>query len=206
MRTYLSIFATILFANNAVAEVQRLESCLAFSDDKVRLRCYDKVANFKVAEETKDEDKPSTPVTNTETSKWVFIENSDDFTDKDTSFVILDPKGYIPDDAPKSLVVRCDGRKGYEIYVIANGYIGARNGRVPVRYRFGDEEPISERWSESTDGTAAFLPKSYNDFKKRLASGEDFIFEITDFRGNRAKSEFDNNIDERLSFVMNGCR
>jgi hypothetical protein len=77
---------------------------------------------------------------------------------------------------------------------------------VPVRYRFGKNDAISERWSESTNGRAAFLPSSCNDFRKNLATGKDFVFEITDFNGNRGSSEFDNSKDDKLEFVMGWCK
>ncbi|MDA0318828.1 MAG: hypothetical protein O3A90_06010 [Proteobacteria bacterium] len=139
-------------------------------------------------------------------SKWVFIEKFDSFNDKNSSMVVLEASGYIGNDDPKELVVRCDARGGYEIFITTNGYIGARDDSVPVRYRFGKGEPISERWGESTSGRAAFLPKRYNDFRKNLATGEDFIFEITDFNGSRGSSEFDNSKDEKLDFIMGGCK
>lgn len=139
-------------------------------------------------------------------SKWRFVEKFDRFNDENSSFVALEASGYIGSDSPKTLVVRCDARGGYDIYVLSSGYIGARDDLVPVRYRFGTNKPISERWNESTNGKAAFLPSSYNDFREGLATGEDFIFEITDFSGNRGSSEFDNSKDEKLSFVMNGCK
>ena len=142
----------------------------------------------------------------TNSSKWNFVEQFDSFNDENTSMVVLEASGYIGNDDPKNLVVRCDAKGGYDIYMISNGYIGARDNRVPVRYRFGKNDAISERWFESTDGRAAFLPSSYNDFRKNLATGEDFVFEITDFSGNRGSSEFDNSKDEKLEFVMGGCK
>lgn len=137
--------------------------------------------------------------------RWVFVAKTDDFSDKDASYVILSAEPPIRSDAPEAIIVRCDGRGGYDTLVITNGYIGARDERVPVRYRFGDSDPISERWIESTSGKAAFLPDGYQDFRKKLASGEDFIFEVTDFRGNRSKSSFKNAKSEKLDFVMKGC-
>jgi hypothetical protein len=139
-------------------------------------------------------------------SNWIFSKTTDDFTDKETSYVILLPSGSISRDAPEALIVRCDGKGGYDILVKTNGYIGARNNSVPVRYRFGNEAAVSERWSESTTGTAAFLPNNYTDFRKRIATGDDFVFEITDFQGSSASSNFDNNIDEKLNYVMRGCK
>ena len=139
-------------------------------------------------------------------SQWQFVENFDSFNDKNSSYVFLEPTSAVGSDDPKAVVVKCDAKGGYVIYVIANGYIGSRDDRIPVRYRFGTNDPTTEKWSESTDGTAAFLPSSYKDFRTNLATGEDFIFEITDYNGGRSSSEFDNNKDEKLEFVMGGCK
>ncbi len=139
-------------------------------------------------------------------SRWAFYQENDDFTDKETSMVVLEASSRVGNDDPEALVVRCDGRGGYNIFMSANGYIGAQNDRIPVRYRFGDEAAISEKWSESTSGSAAFLPSNFNDFRTRLATGADFFFEITDYQGSRSSSEFVNNTDEKLTYVMGGCK
>ena len=139
-------------------------------------------------------------------SQWQFVEDFDSFNDKNSSYVFLEATSRVSGDDPKAVVARCDAKGGYDIYVMSNGYIGARNNRIPVRYRFGTNDPTTEKWNESTTGTAAFLPSSYNDFRTNLATGEDFIFEITDYNGSRSSSEFDNNKDEKLEFVMGGCK
>ncbi len=157
-------------------------------------------------EESDEEQSNSLNQETSSASKWNFVEQFDSFNDKNSSMVILEASGYIGNDDPKDLIVRCDAKGGYDIIIASNGYIGARDNRVPVRYRFGKNDAISERWSESTNGKAAFLPSSYNDFRRNLATGEDFVFEITDFNGNSGSSEFDNSKDEKLDFVMGGCK
>lgn len=139
-------------------------------------------------------------------SQWQFVEDFDSFNDKNSSYVFLEPTSTVSGDDPKFIAVKCDAKGGYDILVASNGYIGGRNNRVQVRYRFGANDPTTEKWNESTTGTAAFLPSSYNDFRTNLATGEDFIFEITDYNGSRSSSEFDNNKDEKLEFVMGGCK
>jgi hypothetical protein len=139
-------------------------------------------------------------------SQWQFVEDFDSFNDKNSSYIYLEPTSTVSGDDPKFIAVKCDAKGGYDILVASNGYIGARDNRVQVRYRFGTNDPTTEKWNESTTGTAAFLPSSYNDFRTNLATGEDFVFEITDYNGSRSSSEFDNNKDEKLEFVMGGCK
>jgi len=138
-------------------------------------------------------------------SQWQFVEDFDSFNDKNSSYVFLEATSRVSGDDPRAVVARCDAKGGYDIYVMSNGYIGARNNRIPVRYRFGENDPTTEKWNESTNGKSAFLPSSYQDFRTSLATGEDFIFEITDYSGSTSSSEFDNNKDEKLDFVMGGC-
>lgn len=176
-------------------------ACLEVQNDALRLICYDTAFGFTP--------EPSDPVLST-SGGWQFIEQEDEFTNQNTSYVFLrsDHAGDTFSDAPSELVVRCDGNGGSEIFVVSNGYIGARNDVIPVRYRFGDDPPVSERWNESTTGTAAFLPRGYQDFRAGLATRQDVIFEITDFRGSRYSAEFDGLSvnDEMLDYVLGGCR
>lgn len=176
-------------------------ACVAIQNDLLRLACYDAALGFEAEED-------SAPVSTS--GGWQFVEQEDDFTNQNTSFVVLrsDRAGDTFSDAPSQLVVRCDGSGGSEIFVVSNGYIGARNDRVPVRFRFGDDPPVSENWNESTNGTAAFLPNGYQDFRRGLATRQDFIFEITDFRGSRYSASFDGLAvnEEMLEFVLSGCR
>ncbi|PRY74058.1 hypothetical protein CLV76_12455 [Marivita geojedonensis] len=105
-----------------------------------------------------------------------------------------------------AIIIRCNGEGGTELYVVSDGYLG--NDRLRVRYRFDDNEPISERWSPSTDGRAAFLPSGYRDFRSGLTSSESVLMEVEAFNGARHQGEFgglSNNAEDR-DFVMSGCK
>ncbi|PIV76333.1 MAG: hypothetical protein COW55_01930 [Rhodobacteraceae bacterium CG17_big_fil_post_rev_8_21_14_2_50_65_11] len=175
-------------------------ACLQMQTDVLRLACYDTALGFVAEVE-------SAPASTS--GGWQFVEQEDDFTNQNTSFVFLrsDRAGDTFSDAPSQLVLRCDGSGGSEVFVTSNGYIGARNDRIPVRFRFGEDRPVTENWNESTNGTAAFLPRGYQDFRNGLATRQDFIFEITDFRGSRYSASFDGlSVNaEMLEFVLSGC-
>ena len=175
-----------------------VETCKNLQNPVERLACYDTVSGFTPTEQE-----------TTGSKGWVLMEDADAFSGKDTSYAYIesDKADMRMSDAPRIIVVRCDGSGGHEIYVVSNGYIGSLNDRIPVRYIFDDGEPIRERWSESTDGTAAFLPNSYRDFRAGLQSGSKFVFEITDYRGTTQFATFEG-LDgnrEALDFVLNGC-
>lgn len=175
-------------------------ACLHMQTDPLRLACYDTALGFVAEVE-------SAPASTS--GGWQFVEQEDDFSNQNTSFVFLrsDRAGDTFSDSPSQLIVRCNGSGGSEVFMASNGYIGARNNRIPVRYRFGEDRPVSENWNESTNGTAAFLPRGYQDFLTGLASRQDFIFEITDFRGSRYSASFDGlSVNaEMLDFVLSGC-
>lgn len=183
-----------------IAVTDALQDCLAVENRLSRLACYDEVLGYE---------DPGSQSSSTVTGGWVFVESEDDFTNRNTSFVMLesDRAGVPMTDAPVQIIARCDGNGGNEIFVVAGGYIGARNDRIPVRYRFGDDPPINENWNESTNGTAAFLPRGYADFRTGLDTLQDFIFEITDYRGSRYSAAFEGvgvNAD-MLEYVLGGC-
>ena len=182
------------------SHAQTSSECHSFLDNDLRLECYDDETGY---EEPKLE-------TISSDGGWVLIESKDDFSNANTSLAVLesDASGGIMSDAPEAMIARCDGNGGHDIYVKSGGYIGARDDRVPVRYKFGDSNPVRERWSESTTGTAAFLPSGYKDFRLGLLSGEDFVFEITDYNGTSSRARFENasiNLSA-LEFVVGGCK
>ncbi len=183
-------------------ENQPWQVCLEIENSLARLACYDLAFDYSQAEE----EIPDT----SQSGGWQFVEQEDQFSNQNTSFVVLrsDQAGRSFSDAPAELYIRCNGSGGYEAFVASNGYIGARNDRIPVRFRFGDDPPVSESWNESTSGTAAFLPRGYRDFLAGLETRQNFVFEITDYRGSRYSAEFDGLAinDDLLEFVLNGCQ
>lgn len=143
---------------------------------------------------------------------WVFIEKKDPFTDKNASYLYLNSEymGRSGDDFPETLVIRCKG-SGHDAYIAADGFIGGDSSKV--RYRFGNKQMRSESWSLSTDGDAIFAPYTGNsvglerlsNFIKEVRSGEDFLFELSDYRGTKSSASFDNSVHPKLDFVLNGC-
>lgn len=200
-----AFFAGSTFANEGnVVEVTtaepapNVEGCKSLQNPIERLACYDAVTGFTSAKQATTSGKG-----------WVLVADSDVFSGSDKSYAYLesDKADMRMSDAPRITVVRCDGSGGHEIYVKSGGYIGARNGMIPVRYMFDDGKAVREGWHESTNGTAAFLPNSYQDFRAGLRSGSKFIFEITDYRGTPHHAAFEGLEENReaLDFVLKGC-
>jgi hypothetical protein len=206
MKTLLVSSALVLISTAVLAQNQTMEDCKIFDDDNLRLVCYDKLSGYEKAEaETGNSDGSNTDLTS---GGWVFKEQDDEFSGKETSYAFLesDAATAVLTDKPKAIIIRCDGKGGNDIYVLSNGYIGG--DRIRVRYKFGESKPVSERWMASTDGQAAFLPNGYKDFLSGLLSGDDFIFELTDFNGSTSMARFKNaakNIEKR-NYVLAGCK
>lgn len=200
MRFKIALLISVFTAGSALSE--DLAECITISGDQERLACYDSFAG-KV--EPKDDEAPTT-----ETGAWSFYASRDEFSEKENSYVmwLSDRANDTLGDAPAALILRCDGNGGTELVVISNGYIGARNGRIPVRYKFEGEEPVSETWHESSNGKAAFLPAGYKDFRQGILSGSDLLFEITDYRGSKYSAKFQGALphDSKFEFVWNGCQ
>jgi len=199
IKLLLTTFIYFCLSFSAFADSNNLNKCVSFSDNELRLKCYDAISKYNSKQDS-DTDVSST---------WNYTENIDDFTDKNTSRLSLWHKSGSQkgDSFPDFIVMRCDGKGNYDIYVGSSGYIGGE--KIPVKYRFGNEEFASEIWHESTDGTAAFYPSSYRykakTFSKMLTSGQDFILSLENYQGSQSSAKFDNSIHPKFNFILGGC-
>ena len=197
--------AVFLMSTTFALNAEDVKECLNFTDDNLRLACYDEKTGYEAAEPTNEETSTDTEVAN---DGWVFMEDTDAFSGKDTSRVFLASDAWDDNfsDKPSAMLIRCDGKGSYDIIVMTHGYLGG--DRIRVRYKFGDDAPVSERWSASTSGKAAFLPSGYKDFLRGIISEKDFIFEVTDFNGSSSMASFTgaNKGIEKRDFVLGGCK
>lgn len=140
---------------------------------------------------------------------WLYEEEDNPFTGKKDAWASFTAtKPTVGDQMVQPfmrLFVAClEGDLDYSIE--AGAYIG--NMSTPVRYRFDDAEPVTERWVPSNDGTAVFLPRTYKDFRKGIAEAEKFAFEVTDYRGVSYRSIFEGLSENRavLDQVSAACK
>lgn len=196
LRFSAAMFTLVGFFSGTVA-IADITACTNLSSDVERLACYDSSVGYN---------RPNRDGTVLAISNWIFTESRDSFTGKNKSSITLksEANGEIGSHKPQALVLRCDGEGSYQTYMSVDGYIGRDS--IRVRYKFGADTPVSEYWLGSAQGTAIFLPDRYSDFRKRLATGDDFVFEVTDFRDVASNAKFDNSITDRLTFIMSGCQ
>lgn len=174
----------------------RIRDCLPLNIDRARLACFDQAAGFTAPEQAVSTARP-----------WQFYEDVDLMTDTETSYVLLSAtRQENGRESPGSIVIRCMGEGGYEVFISTQGYIGDRRNSVPVTYRWGDASPTNENGNSSTSGSAAFLPGGYRDFLACLNAGGTLVFAWENFRGSRFTSVWENiGMDENAQYVLNGC-
>lgn len=116
--------------------------------------------------------------------EWVYEENIDPMTDENSSYAA------IINGRKELIAVRCDGDNSFNIIVGVGEYLGSDS--PPVTYRI-DKQPAvnADRWNLSTTGTLMFVPDSkLSEIKEGLLTGQNIIFQVTDFRGSKPYAKF----------------
>lgn len=119
---------------------------------------------------------------------WTLKKQTDPFTDKNTSYAYL-----MSEDASafnkSAIVLRCNGKDAYEIFVVFDRYLN--DGPVNVMWRFGSKSPESGSWDVSTDGTAVFVPERLlQDFRHALTIYS-LAVQATGYDGQKYVLKFD---------------
>ena len=214
------VLAFLMTLGTQGSAAETAKDCAKITDDAARLVCYDKFLGYikgidqsgleqviDPLSKALDDALGITSDTANANSNWRYHENQDAFTDANTSYLALKLKSGSDrgGDAPKTLILRCDGEGSSDIYMVVDGYIGSDAAKV--RYRFEGKDAVSSSWDISTDGKAVFdTPWTKpGKFVLELASGNDFLFEVTDHRGVRSSAEFDNSLDPNFDYILSGC-
>jgi len=116
---------------------------------------------------------------------WTLLESIDAITDENKSAI-----GALASDYPSlarnsALVIRCSSSSlrptGVEVFFAASRYLGS-DDFYPIIYRIDRGEPVSDRWSASTNKEAAFIPAEKEvEFLSAIMSGSELIFRITGY-------------------------
>ena len=132
---------------------------------------------------------------------WEYFEEDNPLTGKPDSWANFLSKKPTTENSglsyPMILFVSClEGQ--FSISVDTDEYMG--RGRLRVRYRADENEPITENWVASSDGIVMFLPPSYKDFEKSLNTAQTIAMEFQDYRGVVYRTLFVN-LDENRNNV-----
>ncbi|MEL6620531.1 MAG: hypothetical protein AAFP16_16775 [Pseudomonadota bacterium] len=189
--------AILLFLPNSLFAEEKLNTdmCLSMKSDAARLICYDRALGYKEPEEifpTGD--------------GWVLMPGIDEFTEKDVSRVFVEEKDRAGARDAAVISVGCREEGGYGILFYKSSFINT-SSRVSVRYRFDENQPVSESWWGTTSSNGAMLPDNYKDFRAQLLESDALVIEVTDYQGGRHRHAFEGlqNNKNDLEFVMSGC-
>ncbi|MCW1950566.1 MAG: hypothetical protein KIH44_004265 [Octadecabacter sp.] len=205
-RKIATAFLLSIVASSSVAQfvpVSDLVACQEIENIEQRLDCYEALTGVIEGDEPATREDDSQP----DAQPWIFLQNTDPINGTDTSRAYLDATRKLNgNDSPEYLMMRCDGSGSFELFIGTGGYIGGRRDRVAMEYRWNEDAPISESWSDSTNGKAAFLPRGYRDFLRGLREGGDLVVRWQDYRGNSYASLWENiRLDEKANFILDGC-
>lgn len=107
-------------------------------------------------------------------AEWIYDKDVDLMTDRDTSVVIAlgEPRGAV--------VVRCDGKDGYDVYFNFDDYLGNKSNNIALRFDQGEVKVLQAE--SGTGGDSRFLRnedsavviKQIKDSKRLVVRGTDY--------------------------------
>lgn len=200
MRTFAMTFSFVVFSTVCSAEdLQPSIKCLTIHQDAARLACFDRALGY-VPPKTDD-------VGVNDGVGWILIENKDEFNGSNTSRVYVEETGREGAYDAAVLSVGCKDDGTYGVLFYKRSFINT-NYSIKVRYRFDENEPISENWHGTTGSNGAILPNNFRDFRTQLAEANKVVFEAVDYQGARHRHTFEGlaRNERDLQFVMNGCK
>lgn len=210
MLTLLASALTSFVAISAFAQENQSNDnpCHSMQEILPRLECYDEQTGFSSSDEETNGSSASTEGDIASRSNdWILRENEDPVRGTDTSFVYLNADETNGRDAPQYFLISCDGKGANIISLETEGYIGNRNNRVPLIYKWSDREPISERWIGYVNGKGAALPDGYRDFRAGLSEGGRLAVEWTAYNGATYSAVWNNvQLDAKAEWALNNCK
>ncbi len=117
----------------------KLKSCTAMTDDKQRLRCFDRLFGTSAKPEKSQE---------VQQTNWSLEETKS----VDGSAQVI-AANLVNDTV---LIVRCKDQITEAAFSTQYNYLGSKT--VDVEFRINDENPVKELWTASVNGHAAFAP------------------------------------------------
>jgi hypothetical protein len=119
------------------------------------------------------------------------VADRDSFTDEDRSRVVVTAEQQSSFGRTNAIVWRCDGSSRYELFIATDEFL-TTSGPIPAVFRFDDQPAINGRWSDSTEGTAAFAPDAREraQFTSSALAAARVAVGLTDYAGTRHEYSF----------------
>lgn len=150
----------------AQASSEQLARCAAITVASLRLECYDALSRPKA--DTSKAPAIELPAGARLIDKWIVSVDTDPITDRKGITFMLQAEGATRIDTP-TLIIRC--RQGeLDAFISPDEYLGSDNDRITIR--FGADTPTQERWTESANHSALFVPGNrakVEEFVRKLA-------------------------------------
>ena len=187
MRLVSMVVALVLVARfaHAQASVEQLARCAAIPAAAPRLQCYDALAKQK--SDSTSRSPRGVPAGTRTIANWIVSVETDPITDQKGVTFALAAEGANRVDT-RTLVIRCKGGQ-LDTYVAPDEYLASEYSGLSespeVTIRFGSEPPRQERWSASSDHTAAFYPgerAAVEAFIRKLARYDRVAIQVTPYQ------------------------
>lgn len=181
--------STLILAASAVAaaalEVSDIERCVVIQSDSARLACFDAVTAKLGNPEQGEEVSAPSPVTPTDPGAWEVNVEVDPITDDKIVTAAVESDGQAAGFRKPVIFVRCKA-KSLEVFIAWTEYLADEDS---VTTRIDDRDPVTSRWSQSTDQTASFAlqPK---ETVQSLMNAERYSARITPYRSAPVTASF----------------
>jgi len=169
----------------AQASVEQLARCAAIPAAALRLQCYDTLVKHTL--DTASRSQRGVPTGNRTIVNWIVSVEIDPITDQKGVTFALKAEGANRFNTP-TLIIRCKGGQ-LDTYVAPDEYLGSEYSGLSespeVTIRFGSEPARQERWSASSDHTAAFYPgdrTAVETFVRKLARYDRVAIQVTPYQ------------------------
>tara|TARA_Y100000782_G_scaffold71835_2_gene77680 strand:- start:30493 stop:31086 length:594 start_codon:yes stop_codon:yes gene_type:complete len=154
-----------------------LTDCAVIQNDGSRLQCFDWLVDTRLGF--------SSPYVGS--GKWMASRSVNPLDDTNIVYLrIKSDQGIDKRGRPISLGLRCKSNKT-EMFISWNDYLG---GDVWITSRVGAAKAKRERWSVSTDKTAAFKLRPIPTIK-RLIKADQYVAEVVPYNDNPLTAIFD---------------
>lgn len=122
----------------------------------------------------------------TSASAWYLKSGNDPFDGDYQIAIELTEAGSTYDHSIEYVGIQKDG-DGVSVFLSSNSYMTDR-GKIKVQYRCDSGPVVTEYWHATAEGTYAYLPRGYKDFKACLKTANTIALRVFDYRGVAADS------------------
>jgi type VI secretion system VasI family protein len=165
-----------------------VKTCKGITDDKERLKCFDKLFSETA--------KPEAVPAEKQAENWS-IEESKSPTDGSSQVVAANLVG------DTVLILRCKNQTTEAAFSTKYNWLGSRS--VDVTLRINEERTLKQTWRASIDGRAAFAPNAV-EFIRMLPDNAKLFIKTTRADGKTKEANYDlGHVSDITNKIANAC-